>query len=215
MKKNIKILITSVSIAAFCWFGLSFVVFGDLFSPMYVFDLYDQNKYYQNHIGNKLLQYGQEYSIEDNVTLNWEKYQDKENKFYFKYPDNSNLKNIKITDKYYILRFLDEEENIYCEFDIDSGDQKNGKKWLPEIRRQFEYDLRMGNRDYLWYLHFEDGKVFKVMDIDIKNNNNIQLTSALFVSDENINKFIKISTYNNSCPKYIFNGVLTTFRFVY
>ncbi|EKE11232.1 MAG: hypothetical protein ACD_15C00114G0011 [uncultured bacterium] len=215
MKKKIKIFVISVLAVVFCWLWLSFIVFGNLFSPLYVIDLYDQNKYYQNHIGNKLLQYGQEYKIDDNNTSDWKKYQDDENKFYFKYPNKFNLKNIKITDKYYILIFLDEEEKNYCEFDVDFGDQKVGKKWLPEIRRQFEHDLKMSNRDYLWYLYFKNGKVFKVIDLDIKKNNNIQLTSVLFVSEENIDKFIKISSYNNRCPKYIFNGVLATLEFVY
>jgi hypothetical protein len=214
MKKKIEIFIISMLGIVFCWLWLSYIVFGDLFSPLYVIDFYNQDRYYQSHIGNKLLQYGQEYKIDDNNILNWKKYQDNENNFYFKYPNNLNLKNIKIADKYYIVRFLDEEKNIYCEFDVDFGDQKVGKKWLPKMRKQFEYNLKMNSKDYLWYLYSKDRKVFNVININARNNNS-QLTSVLFVSEENIDKFIKISSYNNRCPKYIFNGALATFGFAY
>lgn len=216
----IKLVIISVSgiYIGTVWLWISLLIFDGFYSPIYVFGLHNQDKYYQNHIGKELVKYGQEYEINDINTLNWKSYEDNENKFQFKYPENLKVKIANSSNVLYYLDFNDHDNNL-CSVEVDYGSIGVSRIWLPEIRSGLDYDIKNNNEDELWYFYSKDGKIFNIHSTKFKKRvsgeyGNYQFTSAKFISDEETDKFVKISDGGNKCPEYLIKGILGTFEFV-
>ena len=76
--KNVSIIIAAVVLVIFLWFTYSLIRFDGFFSPIYTFGLSNPYKYYQEHIGELLLEHGQKYRIDDIDTSDWKIYEDKD-----------------------------------------------------------------------------------------------------------------------------------------
>lgn len=216
----IKFVIASVSLVyiGIIWLWFSILSFDGFYSPMYVFDLYNQDRYYQNHIGKKLVKYGQEYKIDKVHASYWKNYKDKENKFQFEYPANLELeiKNIELPYKYQ-LNFVD--NNYICAMEVIERERGVGREWLPKTRNRFDYDIKNNNKSKLWYFYAKNGKVFNIYSTNFEKgissqNDKYKFTYIDFISDNKIDKVIKISDSGNTCPEYLIKGILGTFEFV-
>jgi len=218
----VKLVIISVSgiYIGIIWFWISLLSFDGFYSPIYVFDLYDQDKYYQNHIGKKLVEYGQEYEINNINTSNWKNYKDKENKFQFKYPANLEIEMRNMSMPYrYQLNFSGNDYGNVCEVEISSRERGVGREWLPKIRNRFDYDVRNSDKGNLWYFYAKDGKIFSIYSTNFQkeinnSSDNYKFTYVDFISENSLDKFIKISDSGNTCPEYLIKGILKTFEFV-
>lgn len=201
----------------FLWTVYSFFRFDGFFLPQYVFGLSHPYEYYQEYIGSKLEQYGQEYKVLETDTAQWDTYRDPIHNFEFKYPHGLVVEDF-VQDKYHKnIRFLngDNQKDLICEVEIESEGWKLGRYGLPSERHRTDYNILKNRKNEFWYIYDQYKGVISVSStrFDTESDSDIKFTGATFIEKTN-GRFLHLVDNGNTCEESQMKGILATFRFI-
>lgn len=211
--KRIAITTGIVIFAIGAWFAYTLANYDAFFSPHYLIDLSNPDKYYQENISDYLIKNGQEFKIDDVDTSDWRTYKSQKHNFSFKYPNDFEVESPN-EDLNYIFfirrdRINKDVTNISdkCEVVVSYGggwaiSMPRTRNWISEGKP-------------LWYiLHNKLAyPILNTRDEDIeekiKSGKFNQSVEILFFKGEEHNFIV----FEGNCGIDMFKGVLSTVKF--
>lgn len=217
MLRKVVGVITLVVVLLFLWFAYSLIRFDGFFHPLYTFGLSDPYGYYQQHVGSKLMEYGEEYKISETETSKWNVYHESGRGFEFKYPQD-----------FVLVRTVENESSDRITFSVDTVSRtagctitvewrgwKLGKHGLPSKRKITDFFVRNKKQSELQFIRDQYGGATQVRSTRFSDGQqrDIQFTGVTFIHKES-DQFLHFVDYNNTCDEAVMQGMLATFRFV-
>ncbi len=223
VRKRVKLVLKTILIITalvFFWRFYSLVRFEGRFTPWYVWGISNPYKYWQEHIGLKLIEHGKRYdlkpTIDENDPTTYNVYQNKKHHFRFKYPKKFYIKNdisfySDIADLFYVL--ADKKSPTKCEVILMYTGWGVGKNWLP--RKRYSLDKRIvASNQVARYFIAKNGQIIFIDNDFIINKDTTNKQSGISVEffDKGEDRSVSVRIVGVNCDKVIEN-ILSTFEF--
>ncbi len=226
-KKRIKLVLKTILIITalvFSWRFYSLVRFEGRFTPWYVWGISNPYKYWQEHIGLKLIEHGKRYdlkpTIDENDPTTYNVYQNKKHHFRFKYPKGFDLEREESPsedddlDTGVVFSKRDNPQKIQCSIYVMYKGWGVGKNWLPRARLFVEYYIRKGNIPF--YFITKNGQIVHTNNCGSSRLNLFKDKEALvdYVDKKSDRMYYVVAGgRGKECPIDFLVDVLTTFEF--
>jgi len=222
-KKRIKLVLKTILIITalvFSWRFYSLVRFEGRFTPWYVWGISNPYKYWQEHIGLKLIEHGKRYdlkpTIDENDPTTYNVYQNKKHHFRFKYPKGFDLESeeslgYKGQDNY--IKFSkkgDYSRESQCWVYILYKGWGVGKNWLPRKRLLVEHYIKKGSTPF--YFVTKNGQIAYIINYHA-NSTEPKNKEVMYVDPLHNSNIIRVSSTCYPDSIQMIDDIISTFEF--